>query len=78
MTIAGYGETSNIVTNIKLKPKNTYRANYYTPLTDRVEDQEKPKPPTDTLFTLNYVDFHQNQSRQSHFPENLSQQRTTG
>ena len=78
MTIAGCGATSNIINNIKLRPKNTYRANYYTPLTDRVEDPETPQPPTDTLFTLNYVDFHQNQSRRSHFPENSSQQRTTG
>ena len=67
MTIAGCGATSNIVTSIKFKPKNTYRANYYTPLTDRVEDPETPQPPTDALFTLNHVGLHQNQPLQSHF-----------
>ena len=58
MTIAGCGSTSNIVTNIQLKPKNTYRANYYTPLTDQVEEPDTPQPPTDALFNLNHVDLH--------------------
>ena len=61
MAIAGCGATSNIVTYIKLKTKNTYHANYYTPLTDRVEEPETPQPPTDALFTLNHVDFHNQQ-----------------
>ena len=71
MTVAGCGETSNIVTNIKLKPKNTYRAYYYTPLTAQVEEPETPQSPTDALFTLNHVDFHQHQPRRSHFSRKL-------
>ena len=59
MKFSGYGATSNIVTNITLKPKNTYPANYYTPITDRVEEPETPQPPNDALFALNHVDFHQ-------------------
>ena len=71
MKISGYEETSNIVTTIKLKPKNTYRDNYYTPLTDQVEESETPQPPTDALFTLNHVDFHQPQPQRSHFSGKL-------
>ena len=62
MTIDGYGSTSNIVANIKLKLKKTYRANYYTPLTDQVEEPETPQPPTDALFNLNRVELHQHQT----------------
>ena len=61
MTISGCGATSNIVTNIKLNPKNAYRANYNTPITDQVEDPETTQPPNNALFTLNHVDFHQPQ-----------------
>ena len=71
MTIAGCGATSNIVTNIKLKPKNTYLANYYTPLTDQVEETETPQPPTNARFNLNHVDLHQHQPRRSHFSREL-------
>ena len=71
MTISGCGATSNIVTNIKFKPKNTFHANYYTPLTDQFEELETPQPPTDALFTLNHVDFHQHQPRQIHFSGKL-------
>ena len=58
MTISGCGANSNIVTNIKLKPKYIYCANYYTPLTDQVEEPETPQPPTNALFNLNHVDLH--------------------
>ena len=71
MTIDGCGATSNIVTDIKLKPKNTYRANYYTPFTDPAEDPETPQPPTDSLFTLNHVDFNKRQPRRSHLSVKL-------
>ena len=71
MTISGFGATSNIVTNIKLKPKYIYCANYYTPLTDQAEETETPQPPTDTLVILNHVEFHQHQPRLSHLSGKL-------
>ena len=71
MTISGCGATSNIVTTIKFKSKNTYRANYYTPLTDRFEEPETPQPPTDSLFTLNNVEIHQNHPRQNYLSGKL-------
>ena len=71
MTISGCGANSNIVTNIKLKPKYIYCANYYTPLTDQAEETETPQPPTDTLVILNHVEFHQHQPRLSHLSGKL-------
>ena len=71
MNIAGCGATSNIVTNIKLKPKNTYCANYYTPLTEQVEEPDTPQPPSDVLFNLNHVDLHQYQPRCRHLSREL-------
>ena len=70
MTIARCGATSNIVTNIKLKLRNTYLANYYTLLTDRVEEPETHTP-TDAIYNLNHVDLHQHQTRLSHFSREL-------
>ena len=67
MTIYGCGAASNIVTNIKLKTKNTYGANYYISFTDRVEYPETPQTPTDVLFNLYHIHLHQHQPRRSHF-----------
>ena len=72
MTISGFGATSNIVTNIKLEPKNTYCANYYILLTDRVEEPKTLKPPTDALFNLNHVNLQQHQPLRSHFSRELA------